>query len=296
MTRHAFSLIELLVVISIVALLIALLLPSLTAARDSATSIRCLANLRQNTIALRAYGADNDGHVPSIVRENNTGFADFLLSSDAQDPEPRSRLGGAIGIGIPLRDGYLSGHESLYCPGREADDPKINGKVAVRGRDETQWSDFSRDIGGYQITSSYFTAVGGRSSIGGQAATYNTDPDYDYSRIHHFDRTPTDAPLMIDFFGTDRSAPGVWVPLGPTATTHGDGVNTAMFDGSGRFVVDRDRQLDNYGEGGTVVAPTLAPWRYTNNALDTGMEYFITEALGWDFQRMRAYYRECQLP
>lgn len=51
----AFTLVELLVVISIIALLIALLLPALSAARDAARHVQCLSNQRQMGLALHLY-------------------------------------------------------------------------------------------------------------------------------------------------------------------------------------------------------------------------------------------------
>jgi len=60
-----FSLIELLVVISIVALLIALLLPALSLARDSARAIKCQSRLRQIGLGLHLYAQDHDGYLPS---------------------------------------------------------------------------------------------------------------------------------------------------------------------------------------------------------------------------------------
>jgi len=54
----AFTLIELLVVISIMGMLVSLLMPALREAKESARTVQCLNNLRQQGIAIHAYGND----------------------------------------------------------------------------------------------------------------------------------------------------------------------------------------------------------------------------------------------
>jgi len=62
--RYGFTLVEILVVVSIIALLVAILLPSLRGARDRAKLSVCAGHLRQIGICIHLYANDNGGHVP----------------------------------------------------------------------------------------------------------------------------------------------------------------------------------------------------------------------------------------
>lgn len=62
-SRRGFTLFELLVVVSIIAVLVAMVLPVIKMVRESALNLRCMTNLRQISVASTAYANDNRGMV-----------------------------------------------------------------------------------------------------------------------------------------------------------------------------------------------------------------------------------------
>jgi prepilin-type N-terminal cleavage/methylation domain-containing protein len=107
--RRSFTLIELLTVIAILSLLVAILLPSLGAARANAKRAVCAANLRQIGIGMRAYlGASNDrfpyaSDVPSFGAFPLDGndpiyIADVLAADTGRQPKV---------FQCPMDDGHI---------------------------------------------------------------------------------------------------------------------------------------------------------------------------------------------
>jgi prepilin-type N-terminal cleavage/methylation domain-containing protein len=64
--QKGFTLIELLVVIAIVAILAALLFPVLLKAQERSRQAKCMNNLKQLSLAYRAYTDDHDGRTPNV--------------------------------------------------------------------------------------------------------------------------------------------------------------------------------------------------------------------------------------
>src|SRR5687767_6368757 len=127
--RHSsgFSLIELLVVVGIIAILIAILLPTLGVARASAKRTACLSNLRQIGIAIQGYANHNDGKIPygplapppfPTNLYPKTGAVTSLLSI-------RTGLSGGpeyVGLGIMLSSYLKNSPRVLFCPAVDQED------------------------------------------------------------------------------------------------------------------------------------------------------------------------------
>jgi len=120
--KRAFTLIELLVVVAIIALLIAILLPSLGRAKEKAMQTVCVGNLRSMGLAMVMYYQNNNYRFPTIG--GNTEFSTDWIAWRANEwktlPTPTTVPNVATrGIG-PYLLSSPTGVKILFCP---SDDP-----------------------------------------------------------------------------------------------------------------------------------------------------------------------------
>jgi prepilin-type N-terminal cleavage/methylation domain-containing protein len=142
--RRGFTLVELLVVISIIALLISILLPSLKKARDQAKRTVCASRLKSISTALWNYWTENEGRVPYVVSPMNDGEAtvapntlgfDSTADDDELDPfnrfaeeTPEHKKGWPMSLPNVLMPTYLGSEDGVFvCPAAVAGWPR-NGE------------------------------------------------------------------------------------------------------------------------------------------------------------------------
>jgi prepilin-type N-terminal cleavage/methylation domain-containing protein len=121
--RRGFTLVELLVVIGIIALLISILLPALSKAKDAANRTACMSNMRQLITAARMYGNDYKDYVPfTNWRSKETGTAKhpyqpgWLYKWAAFPAQQQLVMNSEEGIKTGLLFAYLKTTRVFRCP------------------------------------------------------------------------------------------------------------------------------------------------------------------------------------
>ena len=116
--RHArgFTLVELLVVIGIIAVLVAMLLPALTRAREGAWRVTCMSNLRQFANVNQMYLNENKSwHMPAFWNGNYPGG--YKLINGYWSTLPIFRK--ALSLPFPsntILSGYVTSDRKWFCP------------------------------------------------------------------------------------------------------------------------------------------------------------------------------------
>lgn len=123
--KTAFTLVELLVVIGIIAVLISILLPTLSVARESANRVKCAANLRQVGAAFIAYAGAHNGQFPRTRYDRggnlnaalmiNTSNAGYLDQNPFANPSPTGANNVGAALFLLVKQGMLT-KDVLLCP------------------------------------------------------------------------------------------------------------------------------------------------------------------------------------
>ena len=104
----AFTLVEVLVVISLIVLLLAMLQPSLGKSRETARRSICASQARQQGIGMGAFANDHKQTYPTAVIHSN--WPDGAMCTDW------NRADSAAGQGVLFVEGYIKDPRAFYCP------------------------------------------------------------------------------------------------------------------------------------------------------------------------------------
>ena len=124
--RQAFTLVELLIVIAIIAILAALIFPAFARARESARRTTCTSNLHQIGLAVQIYRTEEKEFPTSLAvllpPSDLTTSASSLDNTSGAVPTPMPKIDGkdcdAAGTACPNPGGtgYLKSTNGLFCP------------------------------------------------------------------------------------------------------------------------------------------------------------------------------------
>jgi len=124
----AFTLVELLVVIGIIAILISILLPALNNARNKANAIKCASNMRQIYIFCSMFAGENKGRLPAPALVDDLAGMPDVDTTRAFAQVGAGQYGVAdLKVGVLWRfiPGEAARGELLYCPGDNGEAPVI---------------------------------------------------------------------------------------------------------------------------------------------------------------------------
>lgn len=115
-----FTLVDLLVSLTVIAVLIALMLPSISGVRELTRRVVCASNTRQHGLGLLMYADDYQGARPPSLFEAKAGTvpAPHLMMIARTD-----RPSAWDGLGLLYVQGYLNAPQVFYCPSHAGDSP-----------------------------------------------------------------------------------------------------------------------------------------------------------------------------
>jgi prepilin-type N-terminal cleavage/methylation domain-containing protein len=181
---RAFTLVELLVVIGIIALLIGILMPALKKAREASQKTVCLSNLRQLATAMQLYASENKDYIP-IGYMDQMQFS-YVVNWNNSNGTRVSQMGFLVSAGV------ISDGKAFYCPSEQ--DPQLSydtpgnvwpfGKnppdphLTTPGLGHTRFGFMARPVANWPTSGPFFpTPMAKKSQLGNKAllADFVTD-------------------------------------------------------------------------------------------------------------------------
>ena len=175
----AFTLVELLVVIGIIAVLVGVLLPTLNKARAAAIRSQCMSNQRQVLQGLEMYKSNYHGKMPIYIPGGNMAGSAIVrfdkgdndnFNNPANQPFPNGRRGttgdGWANLGWLVYGKYIKDGRVFYCP---------TSSYFTYDSYETSWNQAFTADSYSRIWSGYLYRIGGHGSAGSLGSAYSKD-------------------------------------------------------------------------------------------------------------------------
>jgi len=210
-----FTLIELLVVVAIIAVLVAILLPSLGRARELARTTHCASGMRQWGIAVQMYTTDYNNHYPSEgAGGQNTMAGAWYNELPAYVNAPSY---GAIYTGSAVVNGGFANSWIWYCQTQLV---KYKDNIATGGKNgfHYAWNDVLNGSGtwGNNSTTKYVSAAAIQEpfntplicEVAQNSPNVQPDSTLDASRHRSTGSNMLFADASIDFVRATQSLPG----------------------------------------------------------------------------------------
>ena len=186
--KKQFTLIELLVVIAIIAILAAMLLPALSAARERARNANCVSKLKQIGLAAFMYSGDNKDYMPINIADSSKGYI-YSMGTYMQSPQPANPVQPTNRL-IP----YLGETGTLDT---EAKTSQANQRYFVCPSDSTNCTN---TVGSWSSPSSY---------VWHRLPRPNDSYSKQYTAVGK--TKPTDAETMRSLIGRDNPGVVIWI-------------------------------------------------------------------------------------
>lgn len=231
--KSAFTLIELLVVVAIIAVLVAVLLPSLNSARRMTRTVVCTSQIHQLATGLIMYGPDNAGMMMPIYAT--------LDPNPNWSSEPISKWSDVVaekylGLKFNMTQNPQGGNPWIRTPGLVTTCPEMDSEMGAFSSDYL-WSGYGMNYAcptGFPV-----------NQVGKNAYTWSGSP-YD-SAFRQFDQiaiSPSSAPYIMDSstnesptvghtlfkVGKEAAASSGWASV-PARRHRGLSANVVFFDG-----------------------------------------------------------------
>jgi prepilin-type N-terminal cleavage/methylation domain-containing protein len=253
--KQGFTLVELLIVIGIIVVLMGVLLPALSRARESANRTICTHNIRQIGVAMLTYIGNNDDSLPFYGGYDPSWSGDFYKStaSDELHPYAAYRADKAPWNGpppVPMKlallyaGGYAGDGKMFYCPSNRNPQYRYDSYVKpMAPNTSTKWGTLPQAYNAgknqwvrvgyayYPIDETLIRSASGVENIGGTPV-----PKY---TARKFDKVSRSNPYLTDVLWTRKDIShktGI-----DTTTNHvkGAGINALFKDGHVSFVKDQ---------------------------------------------------------